>query len=50
MSRRVRSLDVFKKVPTDLSEASNLGGAISLAVVALIAFFVWHECWAYFNP
>ena len=50
LSRRVRSLDVFKKVPSDLSEATNLGVAISLIVLALILYFAWHECYAYLNP
>jgi len=47
---RVRSLDVFKKVPTDLSQATNVGGFISIIAVFLIMFFIYHECWAYFNP
>jgi hypothetical protein len=49
-ARRVRSLDVFKKVPTDLSQATNVGGLISLVTLGLIFFFVWEECAAYLNP
>ena len=42
LNQKIRKLDVFKKVPKDLSEGTNLGGAISIVTALLIAFFTIH--------
>jgi hypothetical protein len=35
-----RKLDVYRKVPKDLSEGSNIGGIVSIFTVALILFLI----------
>lgn len=50
LNRKIRNLDVFKKVPADLSQASNLGGAVSLVTAALIVFFTVRELRNYLSP
>lgn len=35
-----RRLDIFKKVPRDLSEGTNLGGCLSILTVCVILFFL----------
>jgi len=42
ISGKIRKLDIFKKVPKDLSEGTNIGGFISLLTIALISFFMYH--------
>lgn len=37
--QKFRKLDIFKKVPKDLSEGTNLGGFISIITVCLIVYF-----------
>ena len=49
-SKKVRNLDIFKKVPKDLSEATNLGGAISILTVLFIFFLIYKEFSNYLNP
>jgi hypothetical protein len=48
--KRIRNLDIFKKVPSDLSQATNLGGALSILTVLLILFFSYVEFKNYLNP
>jgi hypothetical protein len=43
-------LDIFKKVPSDLSQATNLGGALSILTTLLILFFSYVELRNYLNP
>ncbi len=38
---KIRKLDVFKKVPEDLSQATNIGGCISILTVLFIGFFLY---------
>lgn len=38
---KVRKLDIFKKVPQDFSEGTNVGGLISLLTAAAILFFLF---------
>jgi hypothetical protein len=38
--QKFRKLDIFKKVPKDLSEGTNLGGFISIITACLIIYFV----------
>jgi hypothetical protein len=47
---KIRKLDVFKKIPEDLSEGTNLGGVISLLTVLFIGFFLYSELYAYMYP
>lgn len=39
--QKFRKLDIFKKVPQDLSEGTNLGGFISIITACLIAYFTF---------
>ena len=48
--KRIRNLDIFKKVPSDLSQATNLGGALSILTALLILFFSYGELRNYLNP
>jgi len=48
--RRVRSLDIFKKIPNDISRPTNLGGIISILTVSLILFLIFKEVAAYLHP
>jgi hypothetical protein len=47
---KVRKLDIFKKVPQDFSEGTNLGGFLSLVTVLSILYFVATEIKDYLNP
>lgn len=47
--QKFRKLDIFKKVPKDLSEGTNLGGLISIVTALLIAYFTFSEFWLFFN-
>ena len=48
--KRLRSLDIFKKVPSDFAQATNLGGLISILTVVLIVFFTVIEFGNYLSP
>lgn len=37
--KRLRNLDIFKKVPADCSQPTDLGGVISILTVILISYF-----------
>lgn len=50
LGSKIRRLDVFKKIPEDLSEATSIGGLISLTTLALITFFLYSEIYAYMYP
>jgi hypothetical protein len=43
INKKIRRLDVFKKVPQDLSEGTNIGGLISILTILLIGFFTFNE-------
>jgi hypothetical protein len=47
---KVRNLDIFKKVPRDLCQGSNIGGAMSLLTAGGILAFIVIQCFRYFNP
>ena len=49
LNKKIRKLDMFKKVPTDLASGTNLGGFMSLLTVGLIIFFAAYEFLEYFN-
>ncbi len=48
--RKMRNLDIFKKVPTDLAQSTRLGGVISIITALLLVFFVYRELQAYVHP
>ena len=39
LNHKIRKLDVFKKVPKDLSEGTNIGGCISILTLCLMIYF-----------
>lgn len=39
LNQKLRKLDVFKKVPKDLSEGTNIGGCISIIALFLMSYF-----------
>ena len=49
-NQKIRKLDVFKKVPKDLAEGTNIGGLISIITFILILFFSIHEIYDFFYP
>lgn len=49
LNTKIRKLDMFKKVPSDLSSGTNVGGAMSLLAIGLIIFFIVYETSLYFN-
>lgn len=50
ISKRVRSLDIFKKVPTELSQPTNIGGILSIITTFIITYMVFRELQGYLNP
>jgi len=49
-SQKIRKLDVFKKIPEDITEATNRGGLISLLTAATIIAFIVIQTYKYLNP
>lgn len=49
LNTKIRKLDMFKKVPSDLSSGTNVGGVMSLLAIGLIIFFIVYETSLYFN-
>ena len=47
--QKFRKLDIFKKVPKDISEGTNLGGLVSIITAGLIIFFIYSEIMGFFN-
>lgn len=48
--KKVRNLDIFKKVPKDLEESTNIGGLVSILTVILISYLIFKEFNSYMNP
>lgn len=48
--KRLRDLDIFKKVPSDFAQPTNLGGCISLLTLFLIVTFTFIEFRSYLAP
>ena len=48
--RRIRRLDIFKKVPSEVSRGTDLGGLVSLFTAALILFLFCREIANFFSP
>jgi hypothetical protein len=49
-SSKIRKLDVFKKIPEDITEATNRGGAVSLLSTITIIAFIIIQIYNYLNP
>ena len=47
---KIRKLDVFKKIPHDITEATNRGGAVSLLTAVMIIAFIFIQIYNYLNP
>lgn len=47
---KMRSLDIFKKVPKDFSEGTNIGGAISIITFASVVYLIVMELGKFLNP
>lgn len=47
---KVRKLDIFKKVPSTLSQSTNLGGVVSLITAGVILYLIYRETHNYLNP
>jgi hypothetical protein len=39
----IRKLDVYKKIPKDLSEGTNIGGFISIVTVFTLLFLIYYQ-------
>lgn len=50
LNQKVRKLDIFKKVPKELSQASNRGGFISIVTAIAILYFTVIEIRNFLNP
>ena len=50
LNQKLRRLDVFKKIPKDLSEGTNAGGCVSILAFFLILFFSYSEIKAFLYP
>lgn len=46
----IRKFDVYKKVQSDLSEGTNVGGIISILTVFTLLFLVFKETGDFFYP
>ena len=46
----IRRFDVYKKVPTDLSEGTNVGGIVSIITVLTLMFLVFKETADFLYP
>jgi thiol-disulfide isomerase/thioredoxin len=47
MASRLSSLDLFRKVPKDLTQATTHGGALTLLVFTVLSAVLFLECWTY---
>jgi hypothetical protein len=47
---KIRKLDVFKKIPHDITEATNRGGVVSLLTAIMIITFIITQIHNYLNP
>ena len=46
----IRRFDVYKKVQSDLSEGTNVGGIVSLITIFTLIFLVFKETGDFFYP
>lgn len=47
---KIRNLDVFRKVPTELCQPTNVGGFVSIVTATLILYLFVHELSNYLHP
>lgn len=47
---KIRKLDVFKKIPNELSEGTNLGGIISIFTAVSILTLISIQVYNFINP
>lgn len=47
---KIKKLDVYKKIPKDLSEGTNIGGFISILTITSIAVLVYFETTNFLYP
>jgi hypothetical protein len=50
LSGKIRKLDVFTKIPTELSQTTNIGGLISIITASFILIFFIYELDNYLHP
>jgi len=50
LSSRVRKLDVFRKIPSELSQPTNVGGLISIITASFILVFFLYELDNFLHP
>lgn len=49
-SSTIRRFDVYKKVQSELSEGTNVGGFVSIVTVLTLLFLVFKETGDFFYP
>jgi hypothetical protein len=47
---KIRNLDVFRKVPSELCQPTNVGGLVSIITATLILYLFIHELQSYLHP
>ena len=47
---KIRKIDIFKKVPRDISEGTNVGGCVSILTAVVIVALVAVQVSKYINP
>jgi|JI6StandDraft_1071083.scaffolds.fasta_scaffold00710_14 hypothetical protein len=50
LAAKIKKLDVYKKIPKDLSEGTNIGGFISILTVVTLLVLVFFESRAFLFP
>lgn len=50
LTAKIKKLDVYKKIPKDLSEGTNIGGCISILTVLTLLVLVFLETQAFLYP
>ena len=46
----IKKLDVYKKVPKDLSEGTNIGGCISITTILILSVLLYLEAYNFIYP
>lgn len=50
LAAKIKRLDVYKKIPKDLSEGTNIGGCISILTILTVAVLVYFETYNFIYP
>lgn len=48
-SQRLKAMDIYRRIPKDLTEATLAGGSISLVAMGLCAFLFFVNLWGFFT-